>query len=195
MTNATTKRTNDETTRPARLVVVTGFMGAGKTTVARALSRRLSCTFVDLDQHVTEREGRTPQAIIDEDGEALFRDAETRALEEIIETTNIAAFINRPLVVALGGGTWTLERNRALVEAARALVVWLDAPFELCWRRIRNARTNAPDRPLARDPESARALYARRRDAYALASLRVEVSEHRSAEDLASEIAAAARCC
>ncbi|HEV2762933.1 MAG TPA: shikimate kinase, partial [Pyrinomonadaceae bacterium] len=148
-----------------------------------------------LDRRVTEREGRTPQALIDEDGEALFRDAETRALREVLEMARRSALVNRPFVVALGGGTWTLERNRALLRDARALAVWLDAPFELCWRRINAARAGDPTRPLARDHERALALYERRLASYALASLRVPVDENKSAEDLASEIAAAAGCC
>ena len=59
---------------------------------------------------------------------------------------------------------WTLERNRALVEARGCLTVWLDAPFDLCWQR---ARTQDNQRPFARDEAKARKLYERRRAAYA----------------------------
>src|ERR1044071_6728894 len=60
----------------ARRVVITGFMCAGKTSVARSLARRLSLPFLDLDELVTAREGRTPQQLIDDQGEPAFRDAE-----------------------------------------------------------------------------------------------------------------------
>ena len=167
-----------------RRIVITGFMGAGKTTVAGALARLLGCAPLDLDDFVTAREGRTPQRLIDEDGEAAFREAETRALREALERGGAR-------VIATGGGTWTLERNRALVAAHGCLSVWLDAPFELCWERI--ARGGAADRPFARDRERARELYDRRLADYRLASVRVRVAPQLAAEEVAAEIAAAAR--
>ena len=60
-------------------VVITGFMGAGKTTVAAALAERLGCRAIDLDEFTAGREGRTAQMIIDEDGEPRFREIETEA--------------------------------------------------------------------------------------------------------------------
>src|ERR671914_821538 len=92
-----------------RRVVITGFMCAGKTSVARALARLLKCPALDLDELVREREGRTPQRLIDEEGEPAFREAETRALREALGD-------GAAQVIALGGGTWALERNRALVN-------------------------------------------------------------------------------
>jgi len=161
-------------------VVVTGFMAAGKTTVGRALARLLGCPFQDLDDVITAGEGRTPRQLIDEDGETAFRDAETRALRGALEGDG-------PRVVALGGGAWTLERNRALVRGRGFASVWLDAPFELCWQRITEG--GGDDRPFARDHARARALYEQRRAAYALADLRLHVAPERGAEGLAAEIA------
>ncbi len=162
-------------------VVVTGFMAAGKTTVGRALARLLGCDFRDLDDVVAAREGRTPRQLIDGEGERAFRDAETRALRDALAG-------DAPSVVALGGGAWTLERNRALVRERGFASVWLDAPFELCWQRI--AEGGADERPFARDPARARALYEERRSAYALADLRLHVAHGRGAEELAADIAA-----
>ncbi|HWS99352.1 MAG TPA: shikimate kinase [Pyrinomonadaceae bacterium] len=164
--------------RPRRPVVITGFMGAGKTTVAAALAERLGCTLIDLDRFVAEREGRTAQMIIDEDGEPRFREIESEALRDALETD--------AGIISLGGGTWTVERNRELVAEHGGLTVWLDAPFELCWRRIESA-THA--RPLARDPAKARALYDARRVLYAQAMLRLEVSEDKNIAAIAAEIA------
>ena len=162
-------------------VVVTGFMAAGKTTVGRALARLLGCAFLDLDEVVAAREGRTPQQLIDEAGEAAFREAETSALSAALEG-------DERKVVALGGGAWTLERNRELVRARGFVSAWLDAPFELCWERIREA--GGADRPFARDLERARRLYDERRASYSLADLRVGVTRGRGAQELAAEIAA-----
>jgi shikimate kinase len=160
-------------------IFITGFMGAGKTTVAASLARRLNCRMIDLDHFIAAREGRTPQQIIDEDGEARFRELETSALRAVLEDDETA------YVVALGGGAWTVERNRALISEHDGFTVWLDAPFYVCWQRIRCV---GDSRPLARDREQARRLYDARRPVYALAKLRVRATKKRSAHDRAAEI-------
>ena len=165
--------------RGARGVVITGFMAAGKTTVARELARRLCCAFVDLDELIAAREGRTPQELIDDEGEARFRELESEALRAALES-------GADGVIALGGGAWTLERNRTLVASHGCLTVWLDAPFELCWRRIGEA--GGGGRPLARDAGETRRLYDERRGSYALAA-RVEAGAGRRVESIVAEIA------
>lgn len=167
----------------SRPVVITGFMGAGKTTVGRALARLLGEPFVDLDDAVRELEGRGPRELIDEEGEAYFREAETRALRRVLEG-------GAARVVATGGGAWTLARNRSLVEEHGCLSVWLDAPFDLCVRRI-DSEGARDARPFARDIERARRLYEERLAAYGLADLRVPVAREMGADELAAEIAAA----
>lgn len=150
-------------------IVITGFMGAGKTTLARELARVLACDAVDLDEFITAREGRSPRELIDEEGEAAFREIESRALGGVLET-------KAARVVALGGGAWTIERNRAAVNAEPGcFTVWLDAPFDLCWERVRVPVGDEGERPLARERERARALYDERRALYDLADARVEV--------------------
>lgn len=194
-----------------RGVVITGFMAAGKTTVAAALARRLRCALIDLDDLIEMREGRTPREIIEGEGEEQFRKMETRALADALRrgsetetadagtenaktmdagTANAEIDAGASFVIALGGGTWTIEENRALVAAHRCLTVWLDAPFALCWRRI-TEEGGAEVRPLAREGEAARRLYESRRAFYKMAALRVEAAEGRSAQELAEEIAAA----
>jgi shikimate kinase len=162
----------------AEPIVITGFMGAGKTTVGAALAERLRCRLIDLDQFIERREGRAPQVIIDEEGESRFREIETEALREVLQTGNAR-------VIALGGGTWTLERNRTLISEHDGYVLWLDAPFELCWQRI---ESESGSRPLSRDFDNARELYDRRRAVYDQAALRIEVSEDKSTAMIASEI-------
>jgi shikimate kinase len=162
-------------------IVITGFMAAGKTALARALAERLGCAAVDTDESITAREGRTPAEIIDAEGEPAFRRIETRALRDALARAG-------PLVVALGGGAWTIQENRDLVAAAGCLALWLDAPFDLCWHRITHA-ADAPERPLARDRARALALYDARRYSYALAPLRVAATPGKSPDALAREIA------
>ena len=158
-------------------VVITGFMGAGKTTAAAALAERLGCRALDLDEFIAGREGRTAQTIIDEEGEPRFRELETEALRVALQTD--------AGVIALGGGAWTIERNRALVAEHACLTVWLDAPFELCWERIESC---VQTRPLARERGKAESLYRERRAHYSQASLRVEVKDGMSARMIAELI-------
>jgi len=149
-------------------IIITGFMGSGKTTIARALAHTLGRELVDLDQVIAEQEGRTAKEIIEQDGENSFREIETRSLGEVLGRS-------LPGVVALGGGAWTLDRNRTLIDHAGGITVWLDAPFDLCWERI---HTSGGGRPLARDEGQARLLYAERRPLYALAKLHVRIGEN-----------------
>lgn len=172
---------DEKSARAPRRIIITGFMGAGKTTVARALAGLLKCDALDLDDHISVREGRTPRQLIDEEGEAAFRDAETRALISALEA-------NEARVIATGGGAWTLERNRALVHAHDCITVWLDAPFDLCWQRIGGA---GGSRPFARDREKARKLYDERQAAYSLADVQVVVTLQLGVEDVAARIIAA----
>ncbi|MBV8856537.1 MAG: shikimate kinase [Acidobacteria bacterium] len=168
-----------------RPVVITGFMGAGKTTVGRALANLLGETFIDLDDAVREFEGRGPRELIDEEGEQYFREAETRALRLVLER-------GEARVVATGGGAWTLARNRSLTASHGCLSVWLDAPFDLCLRRI-DTEGARDSRPNARDAERAARLYEERLAAYRQADMRVNVAPEAGAEELAEEIAAALR--
>jgi shikimate kinase len=160
------------------IIIITGFMCAGKTTTASALARRLARPVVDLDRLIEEREARTVGAIIDEDGEARFREIESRALRDALAQGGAR-------VIALGGGAWTIFRNRALIDEHGAFTVWLDAPFDLCWRRITGG---GDSRPLARDRASARRLYDERRAVYEQSLLRIEAGEGRSADEIAAEI-------
>ena len=159
-----------------RPIVITGFMGCGKSEVARALAQRLGVEMLDLDEFITLETGRTPAKLIDEDGEPTFRNIEFEALTNVLQNKNIEVF-------ALGGGAWIQPRNRELLSATDSVIVWLDTPFQVCWTRIASA---PEDRPLGRTKEQAHELYKSRLPTYLLATIRV----HAEAEDPPSEIAA-----
>ncbi|MBA3806650.1 MAG: AAA family ATPase [Acidobacteria bacterium] len=158
-------------------------MAAGKTAVAEALARQLDCSMLDLDQFIAASAGRSIQTIIDEDGEARFRQMEESALRKALVSGTAR-------VIALGGGTWISPRNRALIAEHHGFTVWLDAPYELCWQRI--VRTG-DTRPLARDYVQAGRLYKERRPLYELAALRVQINEETNAGVVATEIVNALR--
>jgi shikimate kinase len=161
-------------------IVITGFMGSGKTTVARALANLLGCDSLDLDESIAQGEQRSPKEIIEHDGEDKFREIETRALSELLKRDAAG-------VVALGGGTWTIPANRKLLTDRGAIAIWLDAPFELCWNRI---EAGGPKRPLAPSHEVAKSRYRARLVVYALADFRVAVTDSESADEIAQRIAA-----
>lgn len=159
-------------------IVITGFMGCGKTRVARELAQRLHMLMVDLDETITQRQGRSPAQIIVEDGEPAFRTIESNVLRSLLRT-KVAG------VIALGGGAWIEETTRELIDQYGCLSVWLDAPFEVCWSRI---EASGDDRPLGKTREQAQALYDRRRPVYELASVHVSVTAEEDLDALVNRI-------
>ena len=164
-----------------RVIAITGFMAAGKTTVGRALAALLECAFVDLDEQIVARDGREISAIIEADGEAAFRSMETEVLEKVLQA-------DEPCVVALGGGTWTIAANRTVLQRAGADVVWLDVPFALCWSRIKQA---GGTRPLASSQSAAEDLYRERWGSYELANHRIKLEQGMTAVQCAEAISGA----
>jgi shikimate kinase len=161
-------------------ILITGFMGSGKTTVAREVARQLNCGWVDLDNLITKQERRTPGEIIERQGEEKFREAETEMLRQVLSTSS-------ERVIAAGGGVWTIADNRELIAEHEALAVWLDTPFALCWQRIQGGG----DRPLARSRAAAQKLYDARLPIYQTAGVRIVVDDSQTAEDVAKAIIAA----
>jgi shikimate kinase len=165
---------------PVRVIVLVGFMGAGKTSVGRELGRRLGWPFVDLDDRVQLREKRTIAEIFRISGEAAFRRAEHAALEELLKKIE-----NEPIVVAVGGGAFAQPENTSLLQACLATTVFLDASADELWRRCGDDPT---ERPLRRDEQVFRQLYETRRPRYLLAQFHVN-TVGKAVDDIAHEIA------
>lgn len=147
-----------------RRIVLTGFMGSGKTTVGRMLAERLGWPFVDLDSEIERADSRTVATIFAESGEAYFRALESDALRNTLEQSQ--------LVVALGGGALDTEANRKALDAsAHTCTVFLTAPFDMLYDRCRRQAEAAagsvlPLRPLLGDRAAAEARLARRDPVY-----------------------------
>jgi shikimate kinase len=149
-------------------------MGAGKTTVGRALASQLGYDFFDLDQLIEEQTGKSVQAIFSEFGEREFRRFER---ETILSCCNASR-----TVFALGGGTYVLEENQSSLRAI-GKTVWLDCPLEVCLARI----SGDGSRPLLGDEAEMSALLESRRRAYSQADFAIQ-GGGLSPEELATEI-------
>lgn len=148
-------------------IVLTGFMGAGKSTVGRLLADQLGWTFLDLDAHLEARAGATVPELFERHGEPHFRRLESSAL---------ASALRQPqLVLALGGGAPETLTNRLLLEQTPGtLTIFLDAPFatlfDRCMLQALNpgqpATARDADRPNFRDPGAAEARFNLRHPLY-----------------------------
>jgi|UPI00047B2B20 shikimate kinase len=150
-----------------RRLVLTGFMGAGKSTVGRLLAARLGWEFLDLDQHLENRAGATIPELFSRHGEAYFRRLESTALASALGRSKV--------VLALGGGTPEDLTNRLLIEQTPGTAtVFLDAPFATLFDRCVLQEIS---RPVLADPAAAQVRFERRRPLYTrLSHLTVETT-------------------
>ena len=159
-------------------IVIIGFMACGKTEVARVVANELNLKMVDLDEEITSVERRSPAELIREEGENTFRNIETASLQRVLER-------NKSSVIALGGGAWIQPANRQLLAASNATIVWLDTPFEICWRRI---ESSSEDRPLGTTKEQASELFKQRYPIYELALIRIDVTAADTPPEIAGRV-------
>lgn len=157
-------------------IFLVGFMAAGKTTVGRELAATLAFDFIDLDEYIEKQTGKSVRDIFAEMGEAHFRQLERQA---IIESRNW-----QQTIVALGGGAYVDEQNRALLRDI-GKTIWLDCPLEICLSRI----AQDGSRPLAKSREEMRELLEKRIPAYSQSDYRISV-DGKSIEEIVVEMSA-----
>lgn len=148
-------------------IFLTGFMGAGKTTVGRRLAQRIGCRFVDLDQLIVASEGRPIPDIFAMHGELYFRGCETAILAEQTQAVST--------VFATGGGIVSRSENRILMKKL-GTVVYLRASWPILEKRL----SQGSGRPLA-DPrqgwDAVKRLWESRRSWYEEADLSVDTDQ------------------
>ena len=147
-------------------LIITGFMGTGKSVIGRAVAERLARRFVDMDTEIEARAGKRIRRIFSEDGEAAFRDMEARLCEELSSRDGY--------VIATGGGTLVAPRNRAVMREEDMLICLHAEPGDIL-RRV----SGGEERPLlqVRDPRAEiERLLTLRQDAYAALPWHVDTS-------------------
>ena len=119
-------------------IILIGFRGTGKTTIGKMLAQRLGKEFVDADEYLERKEGKTIKEVFAEGGEKLFREIETQIIAELCLSDN--------RVVATGGGAILREENvRALKKSG--IIILLEADTDTIYKRIHRNTTTEQRRP------------------------------------------------
>ena len=164
-----------------RTVVLVGMMGAGKTAVGTALARHLGVPFLDSDAEIVKAANMTIAEIFARDGEPFFRAKESQVIGRLLKA--------RRGILSTGGGAYLHDSNRTMISAL-GIAVWLRAPVDLLWARVRHKE----GRPLLRTPNPYATLLEMaetRQPVYARAELMVESEPHNSVEEMALKVTAA----
>lgn len=150
-------------------VLITGFMGAGKTTVGRLLAERLAWDFADSDHLLEAQTGHTIASIFQSRGEPAFRDLEAATIRESLTRDR--------LVLALGGGALERRETRDLLASLPdSILIFLDAPLDVLVSRCCD-QPNAPVRPVLADRARLEERWATRLPWYRQAHLTVSTAD------------------
>ena len=155
-------------------VYLIGFMGAGKSSVGRYLSRKYGFVLVDADGYLEEQEGVKISQIFAEQGEERFRDLETHYLAELSKT---------PQIISTGGGVVKRAENRTFMKE-HGFVIYLSVTAEAAAARIRDTST----RPLFKDLETAKATIAERAPWYEDAASAIVDTVGLSVKQISAEV-------
>lgn len=162
---------------PDRPIILTGFMGTGKSSVGRVLAALLGCPFIDLDAVIVADAGTSINGIFANEGEAAFRARESACLERVLQ--------EGASVIASGGGVVISESNRRLMRTL-GIVVNLTASLPVILCRLKGAT----DRPLYAGQDAANrvaTLLEERQQFYDDADIRID-TDNKSVEDVSVQI-------
>ena len=169
------------------LVALVGFMGAGKSGVGKSLAHQLGWRFLDLDDLVESREARSIADIFSLYGEIGFRQAESKALKELLTANSLT---ETSIVLSLGGGAILQAENQDALQRAKSVIVFLSASAQELWQRCITKQTlggESRTRPLLKDEASFKQLHAERLPHYERAHITVSTSG-KGVEQTAEEV-------
>lgn len=168
----------DQEQRGAERVVLVGYLGSGKSEVGRALALRLEWDFLDFDEEIERREGRSVRALVDERGEEYLRSAEAALTEEATE---------RAGAVLAPGGAWITQPELLAGLGPRTVSVWLRVSPSEAYRRLRASDIDHPLRGRPDAVDRMGEMMREREELYRLADVSVP-TDGRSVETIAFEI-------
>lgn len=126
-------------------IYLIGMMGSGKTTTGRALAQMLQMPFIDLDDLIVEKSGKTINELFASEGEPYFRDLESKLLAEVVKKEN--------QIIATGGGAVINAKNAELLKQT-GLIIYLKTGFPVLWERVKTKK----DRPLLKNQDPQKTL-------------------------------------
>jgi len=181
-------------------IILTGPKHSGKTSAGRAFASLYSCGFIDIDELILQRTGKSPRQLFNE-GQAVFQKAEAEALAAVIgsdggadnaETAIGASGENKTgakyRVIAAGGGLIDNEEALSVLKKSGAIIVYLDISAETAWRRIAAKKELPPFLKTENPRETHRALHERRAAAYLQIAGIVIKADRKSSKKTAVEI-------
>jgi len=163
------------------VIVLVGFMGAGKTTVGRLLAAKLAVPFSDSDHVIEARAGKPVRQVFADDGEPAFRQLEHDVIAGLLAK-------NEDMVLALGGGAAVHEGTRANLAHSKVPVVYLRVSYAEAMRRVGGDQ----DRPMLARPDVAQ-VYLDRDPRYAQAATVTVDADDKTPEELVLGILAGLR--
>lgn len=166
--------------RLKKTVALVGMMGSGKTAVGRAVALKLGVPFLDSDAEIEAAANLSVPEIFQRDGEEFFRKRESEVIRRLLETQSG--------ILSTGGGAFLAQLNRDNISA-KGVALWLDAPLDLLWQRVRHKDS----RPLLRTANPRATLgeiFEVRTPIYRLAELRVACAHDLSIDAMAERVIA-----
>ncbi len=120
-----------------RKIILLGYMGCGKSTIAKGLSKTINVPFVDLDQYIEEKENLSVSSIFEQHGEIHFRKLENHAFIELLSSAE-------PMIIGLGGGTPCYANNHELLKGDNVVSIYLKASIQTLFNRLSFNRSKRP---------------------------------------------------
>lgn len=161
-------------------ITLIGFMGAGKTTVGKLLSAETGMEHIDFDDKIVEEIGMTIQEYFDLNGEAAFREKETKVLRK---------YIDHNYVISTGGGIVMREENRELLKAM-APVIYLETTPEVFIPRLKNDHTTVRPLVVSKSPDEIKEVFEPRITFYKEAASMIVSTDQRTPDEIVKEIIA-----
>jgi shikimate kinase len=118
-------------------VILIGYMGVGKTTIARFLAQKMNLKWVDLDKIIEEKMNLSIKELFQQKGEIYFRKIEYEVFKELVEN-------NEKLIISTGGGTPCYANNHLLLNDDEVVSIYLQASIAVIFDRLKEAKSERP---------------------------------------------------